>query len=344
MINKHLNETINSLLMDAKFLEDLPEKKDEYVKDGQLDMSATKRLFSWLFHIVDYNVTANLIDMDADLLRLCESDPKKAKELSDSLNTAAMIAKSNYQVAFEDESCEDITLKKLLTGQYDYENATMKSILPLLPFSYCVCLGAYIDIKKGASPLIWQDPFFTYEDMEFILADNNIDILEKKYEASKNLDFSVNQVKSFIDSSFAWGDKIQEYLNRMRQNKTIVEIDIKYLNKLYARFNGIAFDCPSSEKFAKAIMNIEMPDFEVKTKEILYAILFCLYNKLGILGPRSSWIKAILKNFKLDENNYNSAVSKFKDYLCRDLNKRKDNLSGNMKKCLEEIEDILMEK
>ena len=70
MINEHLNKTISAIKSDAEFMKDFPQK---LATPGEDMKYMIKRAAILIMRIIDYCVTSSMIDMDADISRLCQS-------------------------------------------------------------------------------------------------------------------------------------------------------------------------------------------------------------------------------------------------------------------------------
>ena len=119
MINEHLDKTIATLISDADFLSDFPEKlrsfndQDKTIEDQK---AMIKRAAALILHIIDYCVTSSVIDMDADISRYCQRFPAEAKKLREKLNMAGLSLKENYQYLFKDGTAvaQDVTLGEMI--------------------------------------------------------------------------------------------------------------------------------------------------------------------------------------------------------------------------------------
>ena len=94
MINEHLDKTIATLISDADFLSDFPEKlrsfndQDKTIEDQK---AMIKRAAALILHIIDYCVTSSVIDMDADISRYCQRFPAEAKKLREKRDTCKSV-------------------------------------------------------------------------------------------------------------------------------------------------------------------------------------------------------------------------------------------------------------
>ena len=99
MINEYLNKTIPAIRSDAEFIKDFPQK----LATPGVDVDYMIRKASILIlRIIDYYVTSSLIDMDADISRLCQQSPAEAMKYREELNAAGLNLKNNYQYLFKE--------------------------------------------------------------------------------------------------------------------------------------------------------------------------------------------------------------------------------------------------
>jgi len=197
MINDHLDKTIACLVADAEYLSDFEFKLDSFdgkSKEDQQNM--IKSAFILILHIIDYYVTANMIDMEADIFRFCQRDPAGASKFADKINQAGLNLKCNYQRLFK-------------------EGTIYTDMIHTFTFTYVMLTTIGMDIKREANIPLPNTPLgsLRYEDFEFIAAADD-EILEKKIQAARKLNFTLDSVKNFIDDCFKWSDKMKEYLDR----------------------------------------------------------------------------------------------------------------------------------
>lgn len=298
MINEHLDRTIATLMSDADFLSDFPEKlrsfndQDKTIEDQK---AMIKRAAVLILHIIDYCVTSSVIDMDADISRYCQRYPAEAKKFREKLNMAGLSLKENYQYLFKD-------------GTVYTEKIAMFS------FIYSLFLGISIDIRHGAdvnqiTPPPFGYLFMDYTEFEFISAVDDT-VLEKKFQLSKDLNFTLDSVKEFIDNCFKWSDKIQECLERSFSMRTTINIAPEKLYRLHDYCNAVAYTNTTPEKFAKALMGYSIPDFHVIHHDFFYSVVYALYLALGPLCPRDPWLRDTLARFELPDKDYYNAKSR----------------------------------
>lgn len=304
MINNNLLESIEKLKKDADFIQGIKEvinswNTKEYTSDKKNE--SIRKAQTWVLRVLDYYVTLDMMDIEADLLRLCTDDPLSALKLSDSLNEIAIVLKQNYQYL-----CKEGTIYR--DGLPSFKNYYMSAL--------------FLHIQSFSQGKIeYPDYFIPYMSMEFMKAGDDLLFLTKKLDYVNKIDFTVSSIQNFIDDCFKWADKINEYLNRMRAYKEIFEINRNALNSIHAECNDVVFYYTTAEKFAAAIMNYEKPSFHLKNKDSFYAILYALYESMGPLSKREQWLNAVLSSFELDKSNYSSTVKRIKDGTTEKLNK-----------------------
>lgn len=292
MINENLEQSIEILEKDGLFISNIKSiiTSTSNPAATQDEVSANvKKAHSLILHILDYYVTVSLIDMDADLLRLCIDKPLQAKRLSRTLNNVGITLKQNYQYL-----CKEGTL---------YNEG-----LPLFKYYYSLALQTAINETVIASTV----PNFVVEfkDIEFIKTADKTTRM-KKLELLSKIEFDLESIKRFIDSSLSWADKIENYLARAGSNRTILDMDDTILMSIYDFCGKNVFSQSSTpEDFAKAIKNIKTPTFQVQEKDHFYALVLAIYNSLGSLAPRDAWRDEVLKAFELNPANYRSAKSR----------------------------------
>lgn len=296
MINDFLKTSIEVLEKDASFIKNIKDviaancSPDENVKN-------IKKAMTWILHVLDYVVTLDMIDMDADLLRLCDEDPIAALKLRDSLNDIGLSLKANYQIL-----CKDGTI-------YGREG------LPLFKHYYELALLKAIQSLETNSVIRYPIPDYviSFSDMEFIIAGNDVELLKQKLNHLKNIDFSLNSIKGFINSCLSWSDRITDYTDRRRMNKSVYDFNTDVLRAIHQRCNGSVYGEASTDNFIKAIKNFEPPMFRVKIKDYFYAILYALFEHMGSLSHREAWVNTILPAFELEKKDYASTVKRIKD-------------------------------
>lgn len=292
MINEYLNKTISAIRSDAEFIKDFPQK----LATPGVDVDYMIRKASILIlRIIDYYVTSSLIDMDADISRLCQQSPAEAMKYREELNAAGLNLKNNYQYLFK-------------------EGTIYTDEMSIFPFQYAMLLGITLDVKHGADinelkPIPFGAIFLDYSEFELIYTDDD-NILEQKFQKAKDLIFTLETVKDFINKCFEWSDKIQECLDRAHSNKTVINIDPNKLYRLHIYCNGQAYTSTTPEKFSTAIMGYSLPDFHVIHKDFFYSVLYAIYMVLGPLCPRDAWLRSVLSKFELPENDYYNAKSR----------------------------------
>lgn len=289
MINEHLERSLEILERDSEFIKGVKDIVDDSFsikpEEGRLDdiVKAQK----WVLHVLDYCVTAEMIDMDADLARLCHDNPKLALRLCKSLENTALELKINYQYL-----CKEGTL---------YSDG-----LPLFKLYYKIALMT----KLQGTTLPQNIPNFVidFASMEFICSESDQSLLERKLKQVESTEFTLSSIKKFIDKCFSWSDTINKYLNRMSMNRNVMSIDNTVLQKIYYHCGDKVFNQEATpQRFADAIRNISKPQFQIINKDYFYAILFAIYNSLGSLSSRDSWLKQILQSFNLENSSYLNA-------------------------------------
>lgn len=304
MINKEIDKTFDLLVKDADFLANFDEKLENFsspsvTKEEQNQMIRKAWLF--ILHVIDYYVTVSMIDMDADLSRLCQKDPIKAAKISKSLNRTAIAMKNNYQYL-----CKEGTI--YTTGLRGFV------------FLYGLCLGFKLDNVNIEEPVPFPCTYIDYSDVELIATGDDTELLEKKFQVCKTLDLTVQSIKDFIDSCFRWADGIDDILRRTHTDKTIADIDTERLTRVYVYCSGVAFKKTLTlEKFYAAIRNIEKPQHCIENADCFYALLLALYNSMGILSQRDKWLKSVLQNFELESSNYYNAKKRIENRITHKL-------------------------
>ncbi len=295
MINENLEQSINLLENDALFIKNIKgiissTYNQQETSDAELKANV-KKAQSLILHILDYYVTLGMIDMDADLLRLCNDNPQLAKRLSRTLNDVGITLKQNYQYL-----CKEGTL---------YNEG-----LPLFKVYYSLALQAAINDTVVLSRV--PDYVLEFKDIEFISTIDNA-TRKKKLELLNNTEFTLSSVQSFISNCLSWSDTIEDYLMRSRQYRTIIDVDDNILQSIfdYCSHNVKIFSqSVSLISFVDAIKNIKPPIFQITQKDYFYALILAIYDSLGDLFPRNKWKDEVLKSFDLDLNNYRNAKSR----------------------------------
>lgn len=317
MINEHLDKTIDLLVKDSKFLTDFDEKLEGFnspdiTKEEQAQM--IKNAGMWVLHVIDYYVTFNLIDMEADLSRLCRKDPKMASKFRDKLNEAAISMKNNYQYL-----CKEGTIYSDGIGLF----------VPLYAFALKMVLNPKQFDFSTPKPFF----AFSYPEVEFISAGEDKYIIERKFQELRKIDFSVDAINEFISTCFHWADKIEETLQRMHSYLTIADIDVQKLERVFMYCKVFTFkDSLTFEKFAAAIRNIEKPQYCIIHADSFYALVLALYNTMGSLSSRDKWLTSVIKNFELESSNYYNAKKRIENKATAKLCER----YNEIKKLLEE--------
>lgn len=295
MINKTLEQTFATLISDAKFIKKFNENYNYLLSQGtpQERFTTLKEFAAFVLHIIDWNVTMHLLDMEADILRLCEANPYKALEFRTSLNEAAIALKTNYQNFFNDSK-----------EHKDNFNSYKIVYCTLITKSICELNGTISTNTK-------KHPFEEILDIdyEFIYSNHDEKILQKKLNTATKIEISTESVKEFTDKCFKWSDEIKASLERINLNKTIIAMNLYTLERIHSHCNGYAYNT-SFENFAKAIMGSNNPNFHVLHADAFYAALLAIYNSLGCLTPRDNWLKSILNNFGLEQKNYYNAKNR----------------------------------
>ncbi len=306
MINEKTQESLAIVEKDASFMKGIKEVIQNFAKPGltrEEGLKYIKSAYAFILHVLDFYVTIDMMDMDADLLRLCVEDPQKASKFRESLNDAALSLKQNYQYL-----CKDGTL-------YGPDG------LPGFKIYYAIVLSIYLEGQESGKDIILPDFFVSFSELEFLKVGDDSEQLQKKLEHLQQVEFSITNIKQFIDNCFQWSDKISEYLTRMRANKTVYEINRQTLNSIHAECNGVVYYDTTADEFARAIMNFEKPSFHLKNKDCFYAVLYALYENMGPLSKREQWLNAVLSSFELDRPNYSSTVNRIKSNKTEKLNK-----------------------
>ena len=306
MINDKLRESLHVIEEDASFIKRIRDVIRDAEKPNMSDEDRRKNInkaIAWVLHVLDFFVTVDMIDMEADLLRLCDEDPQGASHISDSLNDIALSLKQNYQFL-----CKEGTIYG-------------PKCLPSFKEYYHLALRAFITDQSSGIKKPVPNYVLSYPDIEFIPASDNQIILREKLERLPNVDFSIDSIKQFIDNCFTWSDKINEYLSRMRKDKSIYEIDYQVLKGIHIECNGKVYYETTADRFADAIRNYEKPSFHLKNKDCFYAVLYALYENMGPLSKREQWLNAVLSSFELDRPNYSSTVNRIKSNKTEKLNK-----------------------
>lgn len=305
MINEKLQESLDVLEKDAAFIKRI-RKTIQDAENPDLSqeerLEVIKKAHTWVLHILDFFVTIDMIDMDADLLRLSEEDPQTASRFRDSLNDTALSLKQNYQYL-----CKEGTI-------YGPEG------LPGFKLYYTLALLTYLKGQESGKKIALPNYIVSYSEIEFFKVGANRAILEKKLKHLSQVDFSITSIKQFIDNCFLWSDKISEYQTRMRANKSSHEINRQTLNGIHEECNGVVYYNTSADKFARAMMNKEKPSFHLMNKDRFYAVLHALHLKMGALSNKDQWLNAVLNSFSIRKSDYMSTVKRIKDKKTKKLN------------------------
>lgn len=296
MINTNINKTIDLLISDGKFIEELQEQINAYNSpqtNEKQKIEIIKKCSLLNFRIIDYIVSSHLIDMEADLLRLCEEDPIKARKYKDSINNAALAYKKNYQILYDNPSS--------IFAWFDIMLITYRQFLA---------------IKLDNAPASLIGPSLaamniSFEDIEFVSSGNDRDVLEQKFQIAKNLNLEKKNVIDFIERCFHWADAIDDILSRQKSDRTIVDIKPIVIQNIYNYCKGEAFDCASIADFEKVITNrCTQPSFKILNKEFFYTLLYAIYSSLGVISQRDAWVHSILRCFDLEDKDYYAAKSR----------------------------------
>lgn len=302
MINEHLLESMEALKADAVFIRGIKDTIENWDKEGwsqEIKNEKIKKTQKWVLRVLDYYVTLDMMDIDADLLRLCTDDPQTALRLGESLNEIALILKQNYQYL-----CQEGTI---------YGDDGLLNF----KFYYTLALSAHIKhIKcaadgKSITPLP-PNYIVTYPEMEFMKIGDNLQVLIQKLSRIEKIDFSLSSIKQFIENCFSWADSINGYLTRIKANKSVFEINRQTLNAIHAICNDDVFSSTDQSSFAKALMNFTRPTFRIIKKDRFYGLLFAFYEAMGTWSAKDNWLDAILTAFELEKNDYSSATSRIK--------------------------------
>ena len=289
MINEHLEKSLEILEKDSEFIKGMKDIVDDSfsLKPEEERIEDIVKAHKWILHVLDYCVTAEMIDMDADLARICQDKPNVALRLRKSLIDTALALKLNYQYL-----CKERTL---------YSDG-----LPLFKLYYKIAL--LTKIQGTTLPQNIPNYVLDFASMEFICSESDQLLLKRKLEQVDSTEFTFSSVKSFIDKCFSWADTINMYLDRMSLDRSVMDIDNTVLQKIYYHCGEKVFNQKATPKrFADAIRNISRPQFLIINKDYFYAILFAIYNSLGPLSSRDSWLKQVLQSFNLENSSYLNA-------------------------------------
>lgn len=311
MINKDIDKTLDLLVKDGDFLANFEDKLENFTSSSTTEeeqRQMIRKAWVFLLHIIDYYVTVQLIDMEADLYRMCQRDPVKAAKVADSLQKAAFTIKVNYQ-----SLCKEGTI-------YDNER------ISIFVTQYAMVLASKLDSDGGkkfpASPWV----FLTYEDVELISAGDDRSQIEKKLDTCQKLKFTLDSIRDFISSCFHWADEMNFALKSMQSERAIVDIDLLKLERVYGYCNNIAFHNLTLEQFASAIRNIDKPKYCIQNADCFYALVLALYNAMGPLGSRDRWLTSVLQNFELESSNYYNAKRRIENKTTPKLCERYDKI------------------
>lgn len=319
MINDNTWKTIELVIKDASFFNGFQKKLDKFALPETTEEERNamiKDAFIFMIHVVDYYATVKMIDMEGDLARLCREKPSKAEKLRESMNKSALVLKENYQ--------------KLLK-----EGSVYAEGIQMYPLFYSGIIKQSLTPDNG-SDVIQSVPFpfnTPLSELELISANDDICILEKKYRMAKEMKFTVESVKEFVGYCFDWSDRIADYLNRMGEYKTVVQIGDGKLRMLYdfCISEGVVTEC-NPDHFARALRNEEPPKFHLSNKDTFYSIIYGIYELLGKLGTRDAWCAEIIEAFEIDRTSYTSLVSRIKS---RKLSKVLENRYEQIKEILD---------
>lgn len=311
MINKEIDKTLDLLVKDGDFLANFDEKLENFMSVSQEEqLHMIRKVWLFLFHIIDYHVTLQMIDMDADIYRLCQRDPVKASKLAGCLQKAALTMKVNYQYF-----CKEGTI-------YDNEEIGRFILLYYLALK----TRSWPDNDKDKMPAPYPACLLTYDDIEFIFAGGDQDLIDKKLKACLKLNFTLDSIRDFISSCFHWADEMNFALKSMQSERTIVDIDLHKLERVYGYCNNLAFHNLTLEQFASAIRNIDKPKYCIQNADCFYALVLALYNAMGPLGSRDRWLPSVLKNFGLKSRNYCNARKRIQEKTTPKLCERYDKI------------------
>ena len=289
MINEHLEKSIEILERDSEFIKGVKDIADDSFsrKSEEERLDNIVKAQKWILHVLDYCVTAGMIDMDADLARICQDNLKLALKLRKSLNDTALALKLNYQYL-----CKEGTI---------YSDG-----LPLFKLYYKIAL--LTKLQGTTLPQNTPNYIIDFSSMEFICSESDQLLLKRKLEQVESTGFTLPSIKSFIDKCFSWSETINTYLDRMSMNRSVMDIDNTILQKIYYHCGDKVFNQKATpQSFADAIRNISKPQFQIINKDYFYAILFAIYNSLGPLSSRDSWLKQVLQSFNLENSSYLNA-------------------------------------
>ena len=295
MINENLKKSISLLEKDASFIKNIKDVIDANCSPDENKENINKAM-TWILHVLDYFVTLDMIDMDADLLRLCNEDAKAALKFRNSLNDVGLSLKANYQIL-----CKDGTI-------YGPEG------LPLFKLYYKMALLMAIDSIETNRVITTPDYVIDFSAMEFIITPrNDVELLKQKLNHLENIDFSLDSIKGFINNCLSWSDSITDYTNRRQMDKSVFDFNTDVLRAIHKKCNGMVYGQTSPNSFEKAIKNLERPVFRVIIKDYFYAILYALFERMGTLSSREGWLASILTAFELEKKDYSSTVKRIKD-------------------------------
>lgn len=302
MINEHLLESMEALRADAVFIRGIKDTIDNWDKDAwseEIKNERIKKTFKWILRVLDYYVTLDMMDVDADLLRLCTEDPRAALRLGESLNEIAIILKQNYQYL-----CQEGTI-------YGSEG------LPGFKLYYQFALFSYINhitsAAEGRSNAPIPPGFIaTYPEIEFMRVGDNLQVLVQKLSRIDKIEFSLSSIKQFIEDCFSWADSINSYLDRIKANRSVFGMNRQTLGDIYRICNADVFASTDESHFAMVLMNLSKPTFRIIKKDRFYALLYALYEAMGTWSAKDRWLDAILSAFELEKKDYSSASSRIK--------------------------------
>ena len=293
---------MDALKADAVFIQGIKDTIENWDKEGwsqEIKDEKIKKTHKWVLRVLDYYVTLDTMDIDADLLRLCTNDPGVALRLGDSLNDIAIILKQNYQYL-----CQEGTI-------FGSDG------LRIFKFYYKLALSSHIyhiKCSKEGRSITPTPPAFvvTYPEMEFMRIGDNLQELILKLSRIEKIEFSLSSIKQFIENCFSWADRINGYLDRVKANRSVIEINRQTLDDIYAICNGDVFSNTNQSSFARALRNLASPTFRIIKKDRFYALLYAIYEATGLWSAKDSWLEAILTAFELEKKDYSSASSRIK--------------------------------
>lgn len=314
MINDNTWKTIELLIKDAEFFDGFQGKLEKYELPNTTEeeqKAMIKNAYIFMMHVVDYYATFKMIDMDADLARLCRENPCKAEKLRESMNKSALILKENYQ--------------RLLT-----EHSVYSRNIWMFPMFYSkLILQPNLSDNDETVPFPLDTPL---SEIELISANDDKTIRAIKSRAASEMELREESVTEFVDNLFKWSDTIADYLDRLGEYKTVAQIGDGKLRELYdfCISERVITSC-MPDHFARALRNEKIPKFHLLNKDTFYSIIYGIYEFLGKFGTRDTWRNEILVAFDIERTSYSSLESRIKN----------GNLSKVLKERYERIKEIL---